>query len=535
MSKIQIHALVSYAVTVIVVVWGVLALAMPMSLMPDSLYYIHGSTSLRQNGSYAFPEADNAVVPITDYPPGFSFVAAVLCGLFGIQAVLAFKIVNVFALVPVGVLLVLLSRKLRSRPLLFVLLMSVAVSHYWYYATNALSDMMYIGIFYLVLIQLYALAVGKDTSHSWIQWVAISVVVASSVLVRYVGLSLIPIVLLAYYYKHKVSWRSGQALSVIGLLAIMVAPFALWNLRNAMLGGDLNAVSRIASAGPSIGYDVIVQYIHTFYQLSKSFILGSILVPPGLAQSIWSDLLIAIVIGYILMGVKSVFRSMQQRESSAIVLGGFIAVALTYMIVVVFAFTVVHVAKQYSALAAGQSFQVVYKIPLRYVWFLSPLMSMIIVYSYDLSFRRGAVKYYVRYWRYVVYAMAIVMVIMGARSTYTGLRGLTARLQTNHVDHLYDPVYGDSPVVRHLSSHGSRSVYTNGPGTIIGYHNPGYYASGLADLLRDKSRQDAPHMVVISHADPKGEELFKKYMQSSTRVSYTLVRSDDRCALYLSK
>ena len=227
-------ALLGFFAVLMVTSWG-------CGLAPDSIVYLDTAANLLRGNGWSYAATDGVLRPMTQYPPLFPSVVA-LIGLAGLdvpQAARCFNAVLFAALIfLVGFAL---SRYTRGAfwpsvlPSFFVLTCVPLIRIY----SSALSEASFIffGLLGMVLLSIYF----KEKSHAWL--IAAALGVALSCLARYIGVAFVAggalgLLLLS---RKKIAGRIADAV-IWGIVSC--APIALWVLRNLSLSGH---VSRYAT------------------------------------------------------------------------------------------------------------------------------------------------------------------------------------------------------------------------------------------------------------------------------------------------
>ncbi len=249
--------------------------------MSDTVTYVEGAKSLATGGGYF--RGGN---PITTWPPGYSLClsALVRCGL---DSFVAFKTLNIaFAVLAVGLLLVLFRRFLSIWEASALALATGAFFPWIYYTHTILADIPFalITTAFVLSITLYCL---PSTVHRQ-RWLAIAAFLcAIAPLIRSAGLALIPALAVLPFLRHlttksTTSQSSAYSLRFVVCFRILLPTFyvllptifllSAWFLRNHLHTGSI------------LGYSVGVTPEYAF-SLEK---IG--ITEPNLLTRIWVNL-----------------------------------------------------------------------------------------------------------------------------------------------------------------------------------------------------------------------------------------------------
>ena len=237
---IKIHNRIPTSLIVILIVLGIVggliiiySTPYGLGLVNDSSAYVNGARNLLSGEGYSRTAGNGESVPLTHFPPLLSIVLATF-GLFGIDAIQATKILNIFFFASNIFFAGLLLYKITGTSVfsilgavLFLLSESFISIH-----TYALSEPFFIWQLLIILLLLYSYFKNSNISKV----IVLGFLTGLIYLTRYLGVSVfgmifISLILCALPAKTKVRHI------VVYMLSSLVLPL-IWSIRNTLLTGN---------------------------------------------------------------------------------------------------------------------------------------------------------------------------------------------------------------------------------------------------------------------------------------------------------
>ena len=302
-----------------------------LGLVNDSSAYINGARSLLSGEGYSRTAGNGESVPLTHFPPLLSIVLAVL-GMFGVDAIQATKVLNIFLFASNILLTGIVLYKITSTPAfsilgagLFLLSESFVSIH-----TFALSEPFFIWQLLIILLLLFSYFTDKRL----LKVIVLGFLTGLIYLTRYLGVSVfgmifISLILCSLPAKTKVRHLAAY------MLASLVLPL-IWSIRNTLLTGNF--------ANRRIYYHPIEQ--HKWFDGSANFwdwLFPGNLNLYGISPVFFSILLAAILAGILVVIIKGLW-AVKNRQKMSIEQLLVIAVAvesIVYLSVLIFSMTFV--------------------------------------------------------------------------------------------------------------------------------------------------------------------------------------------------
>lgn len=208
-------------------VWGA-------GLISDSFQYIATAKTMASHGYWGYLSEDGSFIPLTQYPPFFPAVLALL-EFLGINSLNGVRFFNA-TLMGINIILVGVTLRYITKSALWSILGAVLFAfnrvfleaHAW-----ALSEPLY---YFLALLGLYLLALSIDRQDRRYWWA--EGVLALAALTRYIGIALIFSGMLVLLGGKKPVWQKVIRSLSFGGLSLL--PLGLWTLRNALLTKTIN-------------------------------------------------------------------------------------------------------------------------------------------------------------------------------------------------------------------------------------------------------------------------------------------------------
>jgi hypothetical protein len=217
------------------------------SLTPDSLVYFFAAEHFLDQGSIL--KADGNL--LTLFPPLYPVVLALMSAVTGSLSSAAATL-NIFCLLVASASLYALLRRIDIRhefAALITLVVFMNPNMQWIFS-HAWSEALYIAITLLIL--LFCHQIGKSTQpHPIRMGIFAGGLVGLAFLTRYIGVSLLPVVLTGFLYA--VHWPMRQRLhGMVAAIAAGTGIMVLWLLRNYQ--ADHTLMGERAASSNSLGY-----------------------------------------------------------------------------------------------------------------------------------------------------------------------------------------------------------------------------------------------------------------------------------------
>lgn len=252
------------------------------SIDGDSGVYLAVAQSVLDGQGFSLPTGE----PLTIFPIGYPALIAGL-GMAGVQGITAASFINVgsFSLLIVG-MFIYSSQTLRGRiyPLLATLILATSVASFRVYS-QAWSESVFVVIVLAVLIILTHIV--KTRSVTWPILIALGLLASGASLLRYMGILLVPVVLLTILYALKTRRVDAK---IIVLFLLSTLGFVLNGVRSIhhntpLFGERLDSVLNFQGATEQFVRQLGV-YVIPPQTTSLSFVLGSVLIM-GLIAGLW--------------------------------------------------------------------------------------------------------------------------------------------------------------------------------------------------------------------------------------------------------
>lgn len=208
-------------------VWG-------SGLISDSFQYIATAKTVVSQGYWGYLAEDGSFIPLTQYPPFFPAVLALL-EFFGVNSLNGVRFLNAFLM---GLNIFFVGETVRHitkrniwgllAAIFFTMNRQFIEAHAW-----ALSEPLY---YFLALtgILIFAISIERQDRRYW--WAG--VVFALAALTRYIGVALIVSGMLILLWGKKPILP--KLLRSLGFGGLSLAPLGLWTVRNALLTNTIN-------------------------------------------------------------------------------------------------------------------------------------------------------------------------------------------------------------------------------------------------------------------------------------------------------
>jgi 4-amino-4-deoxy-L-arabinose transferase-like glycosyltransferase len=201
----------------------------------DSVYYVMGAQNLLSGNGYSRYSGGWEPVPITGFPPIFSLILAG-AGLFTSDLFNAARVINIL-LFGLNIFLVGFLTLRFTRNIVAALIASALVtasSSMIHYHAWVMTEGLFI---FLTLISLYTLVIYFETSKLYLLVIS-ALLMAASILTRYVGLTSVAMAGLGILLLSRFSWKK-RLLHLVVLAVISLVPFILWLYRNSAVSHTL--------------------------------------------------------------------------------------------------------------------------------------------------------------------------------------------------------------------------------------------------------------------------------------------------------
>jgi hypothetical protein len=201
----------------------------------DSVYYVMGARNILSGNGYSRYSGGWEPIPITGFPPIFSILLAG-AGFFGGNLFESARIINIL-LFGVNIFMsgLLTLRYTRSTvPALFCSLLVMASESMIHYHSWVMTEGLFI---FITLLSLFALVRYFETNKLLILVVA-ALLMAASILTRYVGLASVGMAGLGILLFSRLGWKK-RLMHIIILGLVSVTPFILWLYRNSLVSNSL--------------------------------------------------------------------------------------------------------------------------------------------------------------------------------------------------------------------------------------------------------------------------------------------------------
>jgi 4-amino-4-deoxy-L-arabinose transferase-like glycosyltransferase len=226
-------------ITIILAVAGMAAVTYQTQAGPgvtgDSVHYVMGAQNLLLGNGYSRYSGGWEPVPITGFPPLFSLLLAG-AGFFTSDLFNAARIINILVfglnIFMVGFLTHRFTRNTTSALIAsFLVMASATMIHYHAWV---MTEGLYI---FITLISLYTLVLYFETNKLYILIIT-ALLMAASILTRYVGLTSVATAGLGILLLSRLNWKIR--LQHIAVLAVFsLTPFILWLYRNSVVSNSL--------------------------------------------------------------------------------------------------------------------------------------------------------------------------------------------------------------------------------------------------------------------------------------------------------
>ncbi|MBA4304351.1 MAG: hypothetical protein C0424_09025 [Sphingobacteriaceae bacterium] len=200
----------------------------------DSLYYLEGASYWLKTGTFSNMYW-GSVLPEVHYAPLFSGLLALLAWLSGNSPVEITPILLPFLAFINLLMIALLAKKHGLSWFGSGLMVLVVAGSYAFFSIHwhIWSEPLYLS---LLLLSALTMSLWIEKKRLW--WLVVAGLAAGlSVLVRYAGLFMLPLLVLWLFFAvstHR--WRNSLLFSALALL-----PFALWTIRNKVMAGALHS------------------------------------------------------------------------------------------------------------------------------------------------------------------------------------------------------------------------------------------------------------------------------------------------------
>jgi len=273
--------------------WGI-------GLSPDSATYIAGARSIVDGQGFGFPDGDGISIPITLWPPMFSFILAIP-QLVNIDPVMSARWINAFFLAGTTILIGLMvyrstnGSKISSilASLLVVFTYDVIFVHSWAWSEPAF---LFFGFLGLTLLDEYL----HSTHKRFLIISSICITMAS--ITRYPGLAFLAAATVALLFIDQRDKFPSRILRTIIYSLITSIPFILWLIRNFLVGGTI--------ASRPFGYQPI--RLDEIYSAVK--IMSLWVIPGRVPASIRRPLLGLFLVGVFILLVASTIQGWKEKS-----------------------------------------------------------------------------------------------------------------------------------------------------------------------------------------------------------------------------
>ncbi len=208
-------------------VWGA-------GLISDSFQYIATAKTVVRQGYWGYLAEDGSFIPLTQYPPLFPTVLALL-EFFGVNSLQGVRFLNAFLM---GLNTLLVGETVRQittkniwgllAAIFFTINRQFIEAHAW-----ALSEPIY---YFLAMAGILILAISIER-QDWRYWWA-ALLFGLAALTRYIGVSLIASGMLVLLLGR--TPIKTKLLRSFGFAGLSLAPLGLWTVRNALLTNTIN-------------------------------------------------------------------------------------------------------------------------------------------------------------------------------------------------------------------------------------------------------------------------------------------------------
>lgn len=214
-----------------------------IGLTTDSIEYIWSAENLRNGIGLGRLTGSGVFKPMTHWPPFYSLVITLFTG-FGLDGYTAARLIGGIALILFVWLCFIVARKMSSITAALVgcaiLLLSPTT---WVVFLFALTEPLYMVLFLAAVLCFSRLISGGKTI--WLYLAASFISLA--ILTRYVGVVLIPVVLLPYLVLNWKNWKKSMLHSA-GFTVVAILPILSWVLYNQFR--YQNATNRYLAVNP---------------------------------------------------------------------------------------------------------------------------------------------------------------------------------------------------------------------------------------------------------------------------------------------
>lgn len=224
---LSLIAIIGMGLVLYSTVWGA-------GLISDSFQYIATAKTMASHGYWGYLSEDGAFIPLTQYPPFFPAVLALL-EFLGINSLSGVRFLNAFLM---GINIFLVGETLRHitkrrlwgilGALFFAINRVFIEAHAW-----ALSEPLYC---FLALLGLFIMALSIERHDRRYWWAG--VVLAMAAITRYIGIALIFSGMLILLSGKKPVWQ--RFIRSISFGGLSLLPLGFWTLRSAYLTNTIN-------------------------------------------------------------------------------------------------------------------------------------------------------------------------------------------------------------------------------------------------------------------------------------------------------
>ena len=444
-------------------IWGA-------GLISDSFQYTAGARNFAHGNGFSLPYGNGELVPMTKYPPMFSFVLAGF-ELVGISALHGARVMNIL-LFGLNIFLVFYSTRRLAHSSGFALLAGLlfAISfvtvevHSW-----ALSEPLYLSLSLTSI-----LLIQKYFEEDRVVWLILAALTASaSFLTRYVGVSLVLSIGIVLLLSRASIKQRGKGLLLFGGIAVL--PMALWSLRGYLLTQTLNDRTLAFHPLTIKNYVAAIDVVYGWF-FPRSLVQG--------AEKIFLALTAAALILLFLLLWK--FRKASSGNFK--IFNPERKIALLHGIYIVLYGLIVILSKTWIDPDIGLSDRI-----------LSPmLVSMLILLASGLSFLWNN---YGKARPFVVVA-GLALIVYYAAGTFVTVQGF------------HDTGIGiarrgwqRSSVIQSLRSYADDPIYTNSNSSLYLWSDRAGYSVPDFELLKEKGTNTRVLLVIFHHVPPTGNRL----------------------------
>ena len=201
----------------------------------DSVYYVMGAQNLISGNGYSRYSGGWEAIPITGFPPIFSLLLAI-AGFLGRDLYETARVINIVLfginIFMAGLLAYRFTR--NSTPALIASLLMMSSASMIHYHSWVMTEGLYI---FLSLISLLTLVLYFETNKTYILIIT-ALLMAASILTRYVGLTSVAMAGLGILILSRLSWTK-RLLHCVVLALFSLTPLVLWLYRNSVVSTSL--------------------------------------------------------------------------------------------------------------------------------------------------------------------------------------------------------------------------------------------------------------------------------------------------------